>query len=432
MGRVQPRAVVVGAGLGGLYSAAWLAGEGFAVDVYEKMLFFGGKFTSLAQDGFEVPTGALHTLPGGEHGPIARACAELGVPLALHHTRPGFVVRHQGRRYGVSKNPFRPGTFLDLMPWPDKLRLGLAIGGFAIAPLLPELSLQRWMRLWGVPDELMGLLDRTAQFSLGVTMADASARDVGYSLWAQRWRTEAVVRGGVKSVSEGLVQAIRDRGGRLHKGRGAEALRVTDGRVDGVLLETGEVAAADVVVSAVGAAQTAALLGPHAPGALRALVARAIPCHGATHSIRSRRPLAPTAAIELPFGADHIGGTVQVSLAAPELAPRGWHYLLAYQVLHPGETIAAQLAAGRAELLELFPTITARDIFHTNVYRRDWPAARLGQQVGQSGRRRCPIAYRELPGLYLVSHDSVGHGIAAEIIPGAARQMLELVRQAQT
>jgi len=428
MATSRPRAVVVGAGLGGLFSAAMLAADGFEVEVYEKLLFFGGKFTSFDCDGFQIPTGALHTLPGGRHGPIAKACAELGVPLKLHHAKPGFVVRRGDQRYAVSKNPFKPGTFLELMPWLDKFKIGLAIGGFAVAPLLPETSLERWLSIWGVPPDLQALLDRTAQFSLGVPMAQASARDVGCSLWQQRWRTEAVVRGGVKSVADGLAQAIRDRGGRLHKGRETEAILVGPDRAEGIQLAGGEVVEADRVVCCVGAPRSATLLGEHCPDALRALVRRARPAFGATYSVRSRRPLAPSPAIELPLDSAHISGYVQVSLAAPELAPRGWHYLLAYQVLNETEPIDAQLAAGRLELVSWFDGLSDEAIFHTSVYRRDWPAARLGQSVGQTGPRRCPIQFASLPGLYFVSHDSVGHGIAAEIIPGAARRMCELVR----
>lgn len=431
MATSRPRAVVLGAGLGGLFSAARLADDGFAVDVYEKLLFYGGKFTSFDRDGFQIPTGALHTLPGGRHGAIARGCAELGVPLDLHHARPGFVVRQGAARYAVSKNPFKPGTFLDLMPWADKLRLGLAIGGFAIAPALPDVSLQRWLGMWGVRPELQALLDRTAQFSLGVDMAHASARDVGCSLWQQRWRTEAVVRGGARSVADGLVEAVRRRGGKLHRGRGAAQIVVGERGAEAVRFEDGAVVEADLIVSCVGAARTAALLGEHCPPALRRLVDRARPAHGVTYGVRTRRPLVPHAGIELPLDAHHISGYMQVSLAAPELAPRGWHFLLAYQVLDADEEVEPQLAAGRAELQALFDGLADEAIFHCSVYRRDWPAARLGQSVGQVGPQRCQLRFASLPRLYLVSHDSVGHGIAAEIIPGAARRMGDLVRRSR-
>ncbi len=428
MATSRPRAVVVGAGLGGLFSAAYLAADGFDVDVYEKLLFFGGKFTSLDHDGFQIPTGALHTLPGGRHGAIARACAELGVPLELHQARPGFAVRRGEQRYAVSKNPFKAGTFLAQLSPLDRLRTALAILGLACAPALPDLSLGEWLRRARVPDEVRQLFDRATAFSIGVGADEASARDIGYGLWRQNWRTEAVIRGGARALADGLVAVIRAGGGRLHKGRAAERLLAEGGRVSGVRMARGEVEEADLVVSCVGAARTAELLGDACPGSLSALVARARPACGAVYSVRSRRALTPSAGIEVPLDAKHISGYLQVTQAAPELAPPGWHYLLAFQVLDQEAQLAPQLEAGGAELATLFAGRGA-DLFHTSVYRGDWPAARLGQAVRQAGERRCPLHDAALSNLYLVSHDATGYGFAAEIIPAAARRMRDGVRR---
>ena len=69
----KPKAVVIGAGVGGLASAASLAQtQKYDVTVYERMSFAGGRFTQHDHDGFQIPTGAVHMIPHGRKGPFAK------------------------------------------------------------------------------------------------------------------------------------------------------------------------------------------------------------------------------------------------------------------------------------------------------------------------------------------------------------------------
>jgi len=68
----KPKALVIGAGVGGLSSAAKMAQSGdFEVTVYERMSFAGGRFTQHDHDGYQIPTGAVHMIPHGKKGPFA-------------------------------------------------------------------------------------------------------------------------------------------------------------------------------------------------------------------------------------------------------------------------------------------------------------------------------------------------------------------------
>ena len=59
----RPKAVVIGAGIGGLTSAALMAQSGRVdVSVYERMSFAGGRFTQHDHDGYPVSYTHL-TLP---------------------------------------------------------------------------------------------------------------------------------------------------------------------------------------------------------------------------------------------------------------------------------------------------------------------------------------------------------------------------------
>ena len=68
----KSKALVIGAGLGGLTSAAKLAQtKDYDVTVYERMSFAGGRFTQHDHDGYQIPTGAVHMIPHGKKGPFA-------------------------------------------------------------------------------------------------------------------------------------------------------------------------------------------------------------------------------------------------------------------------------------------------------------------------------------------------------------------------
>lgn len=58
------RAVIIGAGIGGIATAIRLAKKGYKVDVYEQNTYPGGKLTAFEQDGFRFDAGpSLFTLP---------------------------------------------------------------------------------------------------------------------------------------------------------------------------------------------------------------------------------------------------------------------------------------------------------------------------------------------------------------------------------
>lgn len=418
-----PSAVIAGAGLGGLLSGAYLARAGYRVELFEPLAFVGGKFTSFDRDGFAVPTGAFHTLPGGGHGPIARACARLGVDLQLHLPRPSFVVRRGDERFVVSKNVLRPNTFWQTLPRRGRWRLGAAIGALAAGPVLPDVTFEQWLRRWDVPADTLRIAGRIIEFSIGVPLGETSVRDLGCGMWSQRWHTEGVVRGGVKSITSALADIIRAHGGHIHLRQGVRRVLVSGRSARGVVTESGQIMPADVVVLGTGLGVAADLLGNACPAALRHLLARSVPAWGASISVRSRQPLVPHAGIEVPLDSRHVSGYIQISAGAPELAPPGWHYLLAYQVLRPETFTPARVAAGVDEVRALFPSVAPDDVFHVSVFRGRWPAARLAQGIAHHGRGRCPVVCPGLDGLYLVSHDSAGDGFAAEVVASAAATM---------
>ena len=56
--QTQPKAVIIGAGVGGIATAAFLAQNGFSVEVYEKNANPGGRCGQMIQDGHRFDLGA--------------------------------------------------------------------------------------------------------------------------------------------------------------------------------------------------------------------------------------------------------------------------------------------------------------------------------------------------------------------------------------
>jgi NAD-dependent dihydropyrimidine dehydrogenase PreA subunit len=71
--------IVIGAGLGGLMAAAWLAREGRQVAVFEKLCFIGGRYTEINHRGYAVTTGAWS--PMGPQSNIGRFLADVGAQV---------------------------------------------------------------------------------------------------------------------------------------------------------------------------------------------------------------------------------------------------------------------------------------------------------------------------------------------------------------
>jgi len=75
-------AIVIGGGLGGLLSAAQLLQRGKRVVVLERLPHCGGRFTAKTFQGVQVSTGAVHLVPFGSSGVLARMLRRLHIP---HH-----------------------------------------------------------------------------------------------------------------------------------------------------------------------------------------------------------------------------------------------------------------------------------------------------------------------------------------------------------
>lgn len=299
------RTVVIGAGLGGLATAARLAAAGHHVTVYESAATVGGKLGVLERDGFVFDTGpSLLTLPavleqlfidtGGAADlaltAVDPACAYVfgdgtelvmphdltDVPAALDHALgagAGAAWRRlhtRSRRLWelvgepILRRPVSLAALVRMSARPADLRVVApwrTIDGLG-RELLPDPRLRTWLNRYAT---YSGSDPRRTPAVLSVT----SFVEQEFGAW--------YVPGGLRRI----VDAVRDRclelGVQIRTGCPIEAVLVSGGRASGVRVDGRDVAADAVVSNADAAVLHDRLLPPSTAGAVRRRLRRRAP-----------------------------------------------------------------------------------------------------------------------------------------------------------
>lgn len=108
---MEKKVVIIGAGLGGLFTGAILAHEGFSVTVLEKNATIGGGLQSFSRFGLSFDTG-MHVVGGlNEDGNVRKICRYLGIEEGLR-VRPvdddctdRLYFAEDGATYRIAKSP---------------------------------------------------------------------------------------------------------------------------------------------------------------------------------------------------------------------------------------------------------------------------------------------------------------------------------------
>ena len=290
----RPHAVVIGSGLGGLAAAVRMGARGYRVTVLERLDAPGGRAYVYRQDGYTFDGGPtiitaphlleeLWTLCGkrmadhcplvsldpfyrilfhdGEtfdaHGDKGRAEAEITrlAPQDLEGYR-AFMARSEAiYRYGFEELAHIPfGDFTEMLRvTPELLRLG-------------SLNSVHGLVSRYFTDERLRFAYSFHPLFVGGNPFKATAM---YCLISYLERAQGVhfAMGGTGALVTGLIDLVEGQGGSVRYGADVAQIRVENGTATGVVLTSGEVIAADVVVSNADAAVTYNQLLPKgAPG----------------------------------------------------------------------------------------------------------------------------------------------------------------------
>lgn len=423
--------VVIGAGLGGLLSAAQFLRRGQRVVVVERLAHPGGRFTAKTFQGAQVSTGAVHMLPFGTNGELAAMLRALGVPHHIHDSEVFASFHAHGRQY-VCRSVLQLAGVLGPRQFAQFTRLGAEM---LLREPRPEERTQTYADWLNrrisreASPELYAYFERVCHFALSIDLDDVSYPEIVETTKNMfRYGAPGIVEGGCAALTGELERRVLESGGEVRLQHDVVAIEQDDGAVSGVLVRdkrSGEetLLRAPMVISNIGPEATKRLLAARALSAVGAPGASAAPADAdalaepvgqADNARVEERPISrkvasglkvhllsdvsiiPHRGIMYCLDTERIAGVVQPSNSDRRLAPPGKHLLITHQLMR-SDDVNVEREAARADLRRLFGEDfgTRVNILTMSQYRGEWPVNRAMQGEDVSPET-------DLSGLYLV------------------------------
>lgn len=416
-------AIVIGAGLGGLLSAAQLLARGKRVVVLERLPHCGGRFTAKTFQGVQVSTGAVHMVPFGSSGVLAQTLRVLRIP---HHFFDADVF---GSFYVHGKSYSARGLLgVYQFLGPRQFFWFTRIGYLMFFKPLPrnerglpfDLWLERHIDVKRNP-QLVAFFERISRFALSLELHQVSTEEVIRTTKNMlRFGAPAIVEGGCGEITRQLQRHIVQHQGEIRLSCDVVEILQEQKRVTGVRVRqkangTEAVLYAPLVVSDIGPRATNALLHRHrvtqaevlkkGSFARQAAVAdrddslEEMALHeavGLKVHVLSDVSLIPHRGIMYCLDTQRIAGIVQPTNSDPALAPPGKHLLISHQVIQ-SNNVEEERALALADLRMLFGEAfdTHCRVLTMGTYRGEWPVNRIAQ--GEDTQPETAVQ-----GLYLV------------------------------
>jgi phytoene desaturase len=277
MRQSRKQIVIVGAGMGGLAAALRLRQAGFQVTIVEKQASAGGRSNVIEEDGYRVDTGPTILVMKNVFDELYESLGEdLDARLRFVRLDPNYrIYYHDGTTLDLYSDLVklsqeverieagaadRLGQFIDQAA--QKYRLGMdfvnrnydSITDLANPSALVRLLQTRsYEGLWSqvfhtFQNEKLAQAFSFHSMFLGLSPLDSLAMyslityaDLALGMWYPL--------GGIYRIVEDMVSMARERGITIRTSAPVAHICVDDGRVTGVLLESGEQIPADLVIS---------------------------------------------------------------------------------------------------------------------------------------------------------------------------------------
>ncbi len=435
--------IIVGAGLGGLLSAAQLLQRGKRVAILERLPHCGGRFTAKTFHGTQVSTGAVHMIPFGSNGVLARMLRRLRIPhrffdadvFGSFHVH-GKQIRSRGL-LGVFK-VLGPRQFFRFT------RIGYLMFLRRLPASERNLPFNQWLeRHIDVTRncELVAFFERISRFALSLEPHQVSTEEVIKTTKNMlRFGAPGIVEGGCGALTREIERRVLDLGADLRLRHEVLQILHEDGLVTGVRVRNkanGEELhyLAPLVISDTGPRATNALL--HNRQITQAEVLKSKEQHvgarfitpktqqeavGLKVHLLSDVSLIPHKGIMYCLDTQRIAGIVQPTNCDASLAPPCKHLLITHQVIR-SDDIEEEKQLALADLHMMFGETFEKHcrVLTMSVYRGEWPVNRIAQ-----GADVAPDT--AVQGLYLVGDAVKPSGyLMVEGVAQSVNQLLDLL-----
>jgi phytoene dehydrogenase-like protein/NAD-dependent dihydropyrimidine dehydrogenase PreA subunit len=423
--------VIIGAGIGGLMTAAGLARAGKRVLVLEQLGFIGGKYTQLPYDGYAITTAAW-TCPGPKSR-IGRLCSKLEAPIewvTIHD------VKSRGEHWVLSKDGKRYGST-------DEAQNALVGGTKGMARVYQWIA-DMYDPSVSYPDDMTarqyieqyfpGNEDYVNYVQTIITYCFASQTvDTFSANETKRAIVDALEQmavwgtaiGGTSAIVKGLEQVIVSHGGEIATKTRVESILLEGKRAVGVELKDGRRIRAEVVVHNAGIKRLMQLVGEdNLPQDYVTRLKETVPAVVAALILGLKHDFLGTEHSLLhTMGWERTLNCYAPTFFDPKLAPAGKHMLDVFWVMEPPYNLEQELQLIRGQLEEIFPGFSQAVELQVPMFFRGGWTAEMAHRLGQSGDQRLdPVS--PIPGLYLVGYDCIGYGMAGDIIPHGVEKAL--------
>ena len=374
--------VVIGAGAGGLFTAARLAHHGYRTLVVERLDKIGGRASTDDIDGFKVNTGAIVIEVGGI---TQQTCDEVGAPFDIREPKPALLYRIGGKNVDVTGGGW--GFLLSKLTR-QGAKLVAGIGAARSDSGLPEdqISTAEWVSRYTKNERVHGIFRNMCASIFAVGSEDLPARVfLTYFTRKSAFKRFGFHPQGTIGLWRGLVDVVESHGGEVWLSTTATKIASDGDRVIGVdVIRAGEKVsvAAPVVVSDVGPAATVKLLGEdNVPADYQDLVKKGDrPTAMISVNFASRDRLVDVPGMLSFATSRRLAYIANFTDTCPEMAPQGWQLYVGTSVPKPSIGDFDEAAETELLLRDLRDTIAGFDyrakILSIAVTRDDWPPQR--------------------------------------------------------
>ncbi|MDD5474508.1 MAG: NAD(P)/FAD-dependent oxidoreductase [Candidatus Methanoperedens sp.] len=388
------KAVIIGAGLGGLLSGAKLSKAGYDIEIFERLPFIGGRFANLDYKGFKLSTGALHMIPHGSRGPLAQLLREVGAQVKIIDSNPMAVIR-TANGGDIAFHDFRKQ-----LPLTKNVKLGTILLFSRKFKPKNNISFKDWILKYFDDEFLLKLADSFCGWALSLAAKDVPAREMLEIIDNMyKYKGSGVPVGGCGAVTETLADVISSNGGKIHTKSCVDKIILDKDRAKGVGVN-GKTIDSDIVISDIGHFDTSRMYECKNDEYL-GKIKDAKPSKGIKICLSSDERLIGHSGVFFTPYAQRINGINEVTNADPNLAPPGKHLVMSHQAV-VSDNLNDEIALGLLDLKRLFPD-KKYEVLLVQSYSNGWPVNRVSS--GADTGNKTPIR-----NLYVVGDGAKGKG----------------------